>query len=170
MVSRRTPHCATASANSSPSRKLSRDNVGTSGTFRIASRTSGGYGMVLVATTWMRSSMSTIATSMPSADVPLIRPATLMRRAVSRALQLLLQFVQQLQRFDGPQLIHFQIADALGDAVIHRLKKLDLHRPGRARRQLFGHRVLGTLVQSQNVAGPLDHRNREAGQSRDFDP
>ena len=34
---------------------------------------------------------------------------------------------QQAQRLDGPQLIHVQIADALGDAVIERLEKLDLH-------------------------------------------
>src|SRR5437879_2064803 len=86
--------------------------------------------------------ISTMATSMPSSDVPLMIPATFMtlvsgtgyitsklrgkvsrlcslspKLLTSRALQLPLQFGQQLQRLDGPQFIDLQRADALGDFV-----------------------------------------------------
>src|ERR1700691_304213 len=135
----------------------------------MAARRAGGYGTVVVATTSIRSPMSTTATSMPSTDVPLIRPAILMRRAASLTLQLPLQLVQQLQRIDGPQLVHFQIANALGDLIIHRLEQLDLGPARGPRRQLFGDRDLGPLVQRQNLSRAFDHRYGQSGQPRYLD-
>src|SRR5579883_256455 len=169
MVSRGTPQPISASAKSSPSRKLSRESPGISETERMASRTSGRYGTVLAATTLMRSATSTTATSMPSAEVPLIRPAILMRRAGSQPFQFLLQFIQQLQGFNRAELIYFEIAYAFGDRLVDRLEKLDLHRAGRPRREFLGYCVLGALVQCQNVAGSLNHRYGQTGQPRDLD-
>ena len=102
---------------------------------------------------------------MPSSDVPLITPGY-----SHRSLQLLLQFRQQLQRFDGPQFVQVQRADALGDAVSHRLEELDLHRPAVFRfGQFLGDHVLGALVQLQHLARALDHAQRQAGQARHLD-
>src|SRR5260370_23350452 len=103
---------------------------------KIASRTPGGYGTVFNATTpklrpgrlpigrrMPSCPTSTTATSIPSSDVPLISPTTRIS-----ALQLALQLVQQLQRFDGTKLVHIQLADALGEAVVNGLEHLNLHR------------------------------------------
>jgi hypothetical protein len=77
----------TASAYNSPSTKLSREIAAVCvivfETLSSAARTFCGYGMLLNAThskmsLCVRRSTSTIATSMPSSEVPLMMPATLM--------------------------------------------------------------------------------------------
>ena len=105
--------------------------------------------------------MSHTATSMPSTDVPLMSPATLIA-----PLQLFLQLAQQLQGLDGTQLVHVHTANALGDLPVYRLEQLDLQaRTGRGR-QLFGDCVLGSLMQRENARGHARSRSAASPASR----
>src|ERR1700722_929425 len=61
------------------------------------------------------------------------------------------------------------MAYALRNAVVQRLKELNLDRLRGSRRQLSGDRVLALLVQPQHFESPLDHAHRQARQARDFD-
>ena len=82
----------------------------------MASRTSFGVGRGMkrdrLDLTLPRSEMSTMATSMPSSEVPLMMPGDSHDR-----LQLLLQLREQLQGLDGPQFVQVQVADAVGDLM-----------------------------------------------------
>jgi hypothetical protein len=100
--------------------------------------------------------MSTIATSMPSSDVPLELP---------------LQIFQKPQRFDRPHLIDLQAANLLLDLVGSRLEKPDLHRRSlRARSELFHGMMLRLLVQRQHLPRPLNHAHGQPRESGHFDP
>src|SRR5579863_2406242 len=84
-------------------------------------------------------------------------------------LQLPLQLIQELKRVYGPQLVYLQIANALGNLIIHRLEQLDLSGSRSARRQLFGDGVFGSLMQRQNLSRALNDGHWQSGQPRHFD-
>src|SRR3954470_23737413 len=98
----------TARAYNSPSSKFRRE---ISAVWVIAletasrlRRTSAGYGTERKFSVRM-AGISTMATSIPSSEVPLMIPATRTGAHFPFLLQLLLQVGQQLQRLDGTQLI-----------------------------------------------------------------
>src|ERR1700728_5373419 len=66
-------------------------------------------------------------------------------RLLSCAPQFVLQFRQQPQSFDGPQIVDLQIADALRNAVVQRLEKINLERLRGGRRQLPRLSVLASI-------------------------
>src|SRR5437667_12767451 len=85
--------------------------------------------------------ISTTATSMPSIEVPLMMPATLMaaptRWRFSLTLQLCLEIREELYRFNRAQFVQVEAADTVDDRVDYRLEELDL-RGGRERRGCCG--------------------------------
>ncbi len=136
-------------------------------TARMASRTAVGYGRACgtPASRCCGPRMSTMATSMPSSDVPLMMPGYSHDRFNSSC-----SSASSCSASMGRSSSNSSAADALGDLVVHRLEQLDLHGPrAGARRQFFGHHVLGLLVQLQHLARALDHAQRQAGQPRHFD-
>src|SRR5579884_1378386 len=91
---------------------------------RIRVRSSSGYAVVECAMVLMRfPEISTIATSIPSSEVPLMIPAT----RIVGSVQLPLQFFEHPKRFHRPHLVQIECADPAADLVRARLEQTNLN-------------------------------------------
>src|SRR5690348_15405028 len=128
-------------------------------------RSSSGYGVVEWATVLMRfPARSTIATSIPSSEVPLMIPATRI------SVQLPLQFFQHPKRFNRTHLIEIQRPDSSPDLVRTRFKQPNLNRRVFILwRELFHRAMFRGFVQTQNRPCALNNGCGQARKPRHLD-